>query len=119
MSILERWQAYRRTQRAALRASNRPHETDTDVAAPPAGQSGPPSLLTVVLPRRDADNNGQITIEEWCLYARQRTAMLSDLGISPFSRQGKDSYTPKILPSFSFLDHKNFTFAAATAAAGR
>jgi predicted PurR-regulated permease PerM len=55
MSILERWQAYRRAQRAALRASNRPHETDTDVAAPPAGQSGPPSLLTVVLPRRDAD----------------------------------------------------------------
>jgi hypothetical protein len=44
--------------------------------------------------------------------------MLSDLGISPFSRQGKDSYTPKILPSFSFLDHKSFTFAAAPAASG-
>ncbi len=63
------------------------------------------------LPSRDVNNDGRIAIEEWCLYAQRRTAMLSDLGISPFSKPGKDSYTPKVLPSFSFLDHKQFIFA--------
>jgi hypothetical protein len=71
------------------------------------------------LPLRDANRDGQITIEEWCLYAQRRTAMLSDLGISPFSRQGKDSYSPKVLPSFSFLDHKNFPLAGSAVASGR
>ncbi len=45
--------------------------------------------IKATLPRRDADNNGQITIEEWCLYARQRTATALRPGPQPLQPPGE------------------------------
>ena len=59
MSILERWQAYRRAQRAALRASNHPHEHDPDDSWERAGSSDEGGLLTALL-RRDEPPSGAV-----------------------------------------------------------
>ena len=64
------------------------------------------------LPACDGNADGQISIDEWCRYASRRTELLSDLSY-PFVPAGKKPQHPKILPSFSFQDARQFVVAPA------
>jgi predicted PurR-regulated permease PerM len=79
MSILERWQSYRRAQRAALRASNHPHERDLD--EPP-----PPNLTQMLLDAGRATADEQTRPETPPPPARQDTEPSS---AHPFGRIGR------------------------------
>ena len=67
------------------------------------------------LPAFDPVADGKISVAEWCAYAKSRTTQLSDLS-GPYVPAGKRSYTPKVLPSLTFLDHKDLVFAPAPSA---
>jgi hypothetical protein len=60
----------------------------------------------------DTNADGQLSIAEWCTYTKLRTADLSDLE-GPYAPPGKKPYSPKILPSLTFADHKDLKFSAA------
>jgi uncharacterized caspase-like protein len=55
----------------------------------------------------DLDADGRLTIDEWCRYARLRTETLSRPDL-PFLPAGKKPQTPKLFPSLSFPDSKQF-----------
>jgi hypothetical protein len=82
------------------------------------GQMAEDKMLKLKGPKpMDLNRDGQLSIAEWCAYARLRTADLSSLD-GPYNPGGKRAYSPKILPSLTFADQAELKFAPAPALVG-